>query len=139
MAFEKGKPRAPNAGRKAGVPNKSPPMKTIRDSLSSQGFDLGQELVNLYKSSKDDATKLKILQTLATYTQTIPKDEAPQDPLHQLSPEELDNLINELENPTGSTEDQATEATPSVLDGGKTELETTQCPIPHLQPNKATC
>lgn len=127
-----------NKGRPKGIKNK-PSMQSLKQSLAAKAFDLGDELVKIIKDPKtDQATRLNALKLIAQYTQTIPKDDEPSpDSLNQLSLEELDELINELENPPASTEDQAAEATSSLLDGGKTELEAPQRPAPHLQPDKA--
>lgn len=79
-AFPPGHPKPPNSGRKKGVGNKSPPIRTIRDGLAAHSFDITDELLSLYNHTSDATMRFKILNLLASYTQpSVPKEE-PQAP-----------------------------------------------------------
>lgn len=90
MARPKGQPKL--GGRKKGVPNKILPMKSLRLSLSEQGFDLGSELIKLYAAG-DDSMKLKLLQLITQYTQVVPKEEAAPQPDTQEVTADTDSLL----------------------------------------------
>ena len=74
MAKAKGSPKT--GGRKKGVGNITPPMKSLRVGLAEAGFNLSEELVKLYLSATDDNMRLNILKLITQYTQVIPKEEA---------------------------------------------------------------
>ena len=95
-----------NPGRPKGIKNRAPPMQSIRQSLAAQGFALGLELLKLLSDKDTDATtRLKILQTIAQYTQIVPRDESPQEldiDLLKLSDEELEKLANPQDDSTAT-------------------------------------
>lgn len=70
MAWPKGKPLPPGAGRKKGTPNKD--HKEITEILARNNFDIIQEFINLYhRTCKEEYTggvAVKCLSELATYT-----------------------------------------------------------------------
>lgn len=65
MAFKKGDPRPPNAGRKAGVPNKV--TIKFRDRLEHHGVDLEAELAKAILAGNIEM--IKALQLLLPYAQ----------------------------------------------------------------------
>lgn len=93
--FVKGQPRAPNAGRKKGTPNKV--TTSLRQQVATLAFDLGAAAIDLFNNSEDESIKVKMLELIAKYTQVVPTSE-PEDlekeasPEDSLSTEELEEL-----------------------------------------------
>lgn len=85
MGFKKGQPRPPNAGRKAGTPNKK--TQALADKCKELGVDPFAVLLDLCKSS-DPSIKLsaakEVCQYLLPKRKAVEVSEAPADEMSEL-------------------------------------------------------
>jgi hypothetical protein len=110
MPFKPGDPRPPGSGRRKGVKNKKPTLRSFRAALAEEGFDAVDELIDLYRSTKDEHLQFAILKLMLEYSQVKPTtdlDEHEADELNSISEAKLLQLAMRPET-GGETENHTT-------------------------------
>lgn len=92
MAFEKGQPRHPNAGRKKGTPNKKKLVKAA-DILAEKDINPASEILKLINTGTlEPKDELKAWSELLSYCQAKPKETEPDGDPDGGDPDDFDEI-----------------------------------------------